>query len=139
MIHSVGQELKPLSKPAITVELLQKYASASGDTNPIHLDAQFAKQAGYPSVIAHGMLSMAFLADGVCFNFPESQYFVESVSARFKRVTFPGDVLTVHGKIKNHNPETRTVTAQLWIENQKGEVTTQGEARVRVRSAGALL
>ena len=126
----VGQELKPLVKPALTTQLLQQYAQASGDMNPIHLDPKFAEQAGYPSVIAHGMLSMAFLADGVYFNFPDLKYSVKKLSARFKRVTFPGDMLTVKGKIKSVEAGEKQFLLQLWIENQKGEITTQGEATV---------
>jgi len=123
------QRLSPLVKPALTEELLSLYASASGDPNPIHLDPQFAREAGFPSVIAHGMLSMAFIADGLCANFSENKYKVEKLSTRFKKVTFPGDVLTVQGEIKKIQPDGRLLIS-LWTENQKGEITSTGEAEV---------
>lgn len=41
--------------------LLKQYADASGDQNPIHQDEAFAKSVGLPDVIAHGMLTMAFV------------------------------------------------------------------------------
>src|SRR5229473_98550 len=40
---------------------LQRYAQASGDLNPLHLDPAFARQAGFDDVIVHGMLGMALL------------------------------------------------------------------------------
>jgi hydroxyacyl-ACP dehydratase HTD2-like protein with hotdog domain len=40
---------------------LQRYAQASGDLNPLHLDSDFARKAGFPDVIVHGMLGMALL------------------------------------------------------------------------------
>ena len=42
-------------------EMLARYAEASGDTNPLHLDPAFARKAGFDDVIVHGMLSMALL------------------------------------------------------------------------------
>jgi len=41
--------------------LLKQYADASGDQNPIHQDEAFAKSVGLPDVIAHGMLTLAFV------------------------------------------------------------------------------
>src|ERR1700749_1688324 len=56
----VGAPLPSLEKPPITTTQLVQYAGASGDFNRIHYDEPFAKEGGFPSVIAHGMLSMAF-------------------------------------------------------------------------------
>ncbi|NBV51285.1 dehydratase [bacterium] len=134
----VGQELIPLKKGPITVEQLRLYAEVSGDFNPIHLDPQFAQEAGYPSVIAHGMLSMAFLADGIRKHFPEANFQVEQFSARFKKVTFPGDVLTIRCKVKAIELS-GAITLQVWAENQKSEVTTQGECQVKPLAAGSAM
>jgi acyl dehydratase len=46
-------------------ELLKRYADASGDQNPIHQDEAFAQSVGLPDVIAHGMLTMALVAQYV--------------------------------------------------------------------------
>src|SRR5207253_3519181 len=54
-----GQSLPSLIKH-VTVEQIRQYADASGDRNPIHLDEAFARSAGLPGAIAHGMLTMAF-------------------------------------------------------------------------------
>jgi acyl dehydratase len=43
---------------ALTRQDVARYAAASGDSNPIHLDAQAAREAGLPGVVAHGMLTM---------------------------------------------------------------------------------
>jgi acyl dehydratase len=42
-------------------EDLRRYSAASGDSNPLHLDPEFARQAGFDDVIAHGMFGMALL------------------------------------------------------------------------------
>lgn len=127
-----GTPLAPMKKSPITREQLIEYGAASGDFNRIHLEDQYAKDAGFPSVIAHGMLSMAFLADEVRFNFPEDSYKVVSLKCRFRRVTFPGDTLELGGEIKKIS-ENQTITAHLWVKNQNGELTSDGEAELLPR------
>ncbi len=55
----VGDEKVLVKEPVERIQLV-KYAGASGDFNRIHYDEPFAKAGGFPSVIAHGMLSMGF-------------------------------------------------------------------------------
>ncbi len=128
MSWSAGQALKPLVKPAITRQQLKDYAEASGDKNPIHLDDAYAKKAGFPSVIVHGMLSMAFMADHVRFNFPEKAFRIGRLKARFRKVTFPGDVLTCSGEVREVGDG--ALQLALEVKNQDGEVTTDGSAEV---------
>ena len=134
MIWQVGETLKRLSKGTITPQLLQQYAEASGDKNPLHLDDKFAKQVGFPSVIAHGMLSMAFMADHVLMNFPEAEFRLLRLKARFRKVTFPGDEITCGGSIKKISSEGK-ITLALWMRNQAGHDTTDGEAEVVVAAS----
>jgi acyl dehydratase len=133
MKFELNQMLNPLSKPPVTKEQLRENAEASGDNNPIHLDDKFAHEAGFPSVIAHGMLSMAFLGDCINFNFPPELFDLKSFNCRFKKVTFPGDVITCTGKIRTVGPDGSLIVT-LWSENQSGEHTLEGEARVVPRS-----
>lgn len=129
MTLAVGQTLQPTMKPPITREQLQAYAIAAEDSNPIHLDDAFAKEAGFPSVIVHGMLSMAFLGDHLLQNFPPSRFHVARLRTRFRKVTFPGEVIRCEGVIKKLLPGggfTVTFTAK----NQNLETTADGEADV---------
>jgi acyl dehydratase len=57
----VGQVLKTEFN-GITRELLQQYAKASGDTNPIHTNDAVAEAAGLKGVIAHGLFSFGFIS-----------------------------------------------------------------------------
>jgi acyl dehydratase len=58
----VGDLLPTLVRGPITRRTLALFAGASGDHNPIHIDLDFARAAGRDDVFAHGMLSMAYLA-----------------------------------------------------------------------------
>ena len=58
-----GDQLGPIERGPITTRQLVEYAGASLDFNRIHYDEPFAKAGGFPSVIAHGMLSMGFFGE----------------------------------------------------------------------------
>ena len=126
----IGAALPPLVKPTITTRQLVEYAGASGDFNRIHYDEPFAREGGFPSVIAHGMLSMAFFGQLVSdFAGPHA---VVQISARFKAVTFPGDVVTVSGEVTARDEARRTADVKLVARKQDGTVTLEGAATIRL-------
>jgi 3-hydroxybutyryl-CoA dehydratase len=57
----VGSAVAEATFGPLDREDLRRYADASGDLNPLHLDAAFARRAGFEDVIVHGMLGMALL------------------------------------------------------------------------------
>src|SRR6266705_4991695 len=100
---SIGEELSPLVKPPVTGEQLQRYANASGDHNPIHLDEEAAHRVGLDSVIAHGMLSMAFLGQFVIQQISDTPgAYLTQLKVRFMNMVRLGDTLTCHGIVKAH-------------------------------------
>src|SRR2546428_9667872 len=122
---AVGEALSPLVKPPITLEQLKRYAKASGDHNPIHLDEEAARRVGLDSVIAHGMLSMAFLGQFVGQHISDTpEAFLAQLKVRFTDMVRLGDTLTCHGIVKEYiNDESGygTVVVECWAQNQKGE------------------
>ena len=125
---AVGQSLPPLEKGPITRDHLKAYAAASGDPNPIHIDEEFARNAGHPGVFAHGMLSMGYLG----------QFLVQAgglaalrrFRTRFVRLTWPDEVITCRGTVTRVTDEgaERLVECDIWTENQAGERKLTGSA-----------
>jgi 3-hydroxybutyryl-CoA dehydratase len=81
----------------ITREDILCYAAASGDGNPIHQSDEFARSAGLPSVMAHGMLSAGLLASFVTHWFGADS--VRQFKVRFCERVWPGDRLRAQGRI----------------------------------------
>jgi acyl dehydratase len=134
----IGEELSPLVKPPITQEQLQRYADASGDHNPIHLDEEAAHRVGLDSVIAHGMLSMAFLGQFVMQRISDTpEAHLAQLKVRFVNMVRLGDTLTCYGLVRERHRDHAdriSVTIECWAQNQKGEKVTTGEAVVSVPS-----
>jgi acyl dehydratase len=123
---AVGQSHEAVVAENLTRTQIVQYAGASGDFNPIHYDETFATgAAGYPSVFAHGMLSMGltgrmltdWLGDGV----------LRSFGVRFVRQVWPGDSLTARGTVTAVGADGR-VEIELVTSNQRGEPVVTGEA-----------
>lgn len=116
---SPGQALPPLTK-RVTVEQIRQYAEASGDRNPIHLDETFARSAGLPGVIAHGMLTMAF-ANQTVTDWLGDRSLLKSLQGRFAGMVLPGDDVTCSGSVASRDDETRRLVINLVVTNQRGE------------------
>jgi len=114
-----GQDLPSLTKK-VTVEQIRQYAEASGDRNPIHLDETFARSAGLPGVIAHGMLTMAF-ANQMVTDWLGDRSRLKRLQGRFAGMVLPGDEVTCTGTVVSKDEQARRVTINLVVTNQRGE------------------
>lgn len=81
---------------ALTHADLKRYAEASGDPNPIHTDDTVARRYGLPGVIAHGMLTMALLAQAAEEEARAEGDWVAALRCRFQEPVLPGETLSVH-------------------------------------------
>jgi acyl dehydratase len=118
-------ELKVTPDRYLTV----RYAGASGDFNPIHIDEDFAKQVGLPGRILHGLWSMAQVARAVTEAGGGGPASLASLSVQFRGMGMPELEVAVTGKVEEVREDgTVVVTAQA----------VQGDNRI-VRGARAEL
>jgi acyl dehydratase len=104
---------------------LVQYAGASGDYNPLHSDEVFTtKVAGYPSVFAHGMLTMGMTGRLVTDLVGAAN--VTSFGGRFTSQVFPGDTLT--GKLVVDSVDGDVASMTVTTTNQHGVVVFSGHA-----------
>tara|TARA_B100001123_G_scaffold272858_1_gene303680 strand:+ start:55 stop:474 length:420 start_codon:yes stop_codon:yes gene_type:complete len=79
----------------VTAVNIKKFASASGDKNPIHLNEKFAKNTIFKSRIAHGMLIASFISSVIGNKFPGNGTIYVSQSLNFKRPVKINDIVKV--------------------------------------------
>ena len=106
---------------------LVKYAKASGDFNPIHLDKEFAKTMGFDNVIAHGMLVMAHLGKSIANS--NSVSFLKHFSVQFCSITSLEEKLICKGEVLKieKNNQKKIITLKLKVLNLSGEVKILGK------------
>ena len=130
---SVGDEHEELVVDNLTRTQIIQYAGASGDYNPLHTDEIFTtKIAGYPTVFAHGMLSMGMtgkMLTNLVGNGRLTKFGVD-----FRSQVWPGDSLTAKAKVeavREENGETLVDLAVTTV-NQDGAVVVKGSATARI-------
>jgi acyl dehydratase len=123
----VGDELPPLVKPPVDRSQIARFAGATGDYGPLHVDEPFARNAGFPSVLVPGMLTTGFLAELASDWLRGAR--IRRFSARFVKIVWPGDVVTVRGRVVDRRFEPGGKYAadiEVWGENQRGELVVRG-------------
>ena len=126
----VGDKIPDLVIEPITRSTLALYAGASGDHNPIHIDLDFAKEAGMKDVFAHGMLIMAYLGKAVTNIVSQSN--LKNFSVRFSSITNIGDILTCSGEVKKieKNNSKKTIVLDLIVSDEFGDIKISGVASI---------
>jgi len=129
---TVGDEVALLDR-TVTQEQITAYAEASGDPNPIHVDADFARSVGLPGTVAHGMLSMGILTEAVT-QWAGGADRLAAISCRFSKPLLPGDTLRCRGRVVEVNQEAGTAILELDAVSDRGDrVLTNGRATVRLQ------
>jgi acyl dehydratase len=126
----VGDALPALSLPPVDRRTLALFAGASGDHHPIHIDLDYARRAGMPDVLAHGMLGMAWLGRLLTGWAPQSR--LRRFDVRFQGITHLGNAIRCTGRVveKLEVGGERCVRIEVQSANQFGQTKIAGEALV---------
>jgi 3-hydroxybutyryl-CoA dehydratase len=85
----------------ITYEDVRKFAELSGDSNPVHIDEEYAKQSRYKKPIAHGLLSASFFSALFGTKLPGKGCVYISQNLKFRRPVYIGDTVVAKITVKN--------------------------------------
>ena len=110
----------------VTEEMMEKFYAITGDSSPIHMDADYAAQRGYPGRVVYGMLGASFFSTLAGVYLPGEHCLLHSVEAKFAKPIFIGDTLTITGKVTEVNETFGEITMKAFIENQDKKKVTRG-------------
>lgn len=113
----------------LTEDELVLFAAASGDVNPVHLDAEYAAGSMFKERIAHGMWSGSLISAAIATVLPGPGTIYLEQSLAFKRPVRLDDTLTVTLTVLYKEPKGRVVMGCA-VSNQAGNKVVTGEARV---------
>jgi len=116
---------------AVTAEDISLFAQVTGDTNPLHRDAEYAAKTRFGECIAHGMLTAGFISAALGTKLaPHCCVVYLSQSLRFLRPVKIGDTVKAVAYVKGIEAEKRIVTIETDCFNQNGDAVVKGEAVV---------
>jgi acyl dehydratase len=133
----IGEALPELGISPLAPDDFVRYAGASGDHNPLHIDDAHARAAGLDGVIAHGMLVMGYMARAAAALAGPGGLL--SLTTRFRDKTRPGDALRCGGTITAaYEPDGRgIVEADLWVRAADGSLKASGSLVAALPRRGA--
>ena len=126
-----GQEIPPFSRKVTYMEL-NRFAGANDEYVLIHMDPDYAKNvAKLPDVIVMGNLKLAYIANAL-EDWAGEDGWVQTLGVDYRKMDVVHGTLTAKGKVARKYQEDgrNLVDLEVWIENDKGEVTTPGRAVV---------
>lgn len=122
-MSSVASITKQLSQ-----EQVRRYADATGDHNPIHVDADFARATPFGGTIAHGMLTLASVSEMMAAAFGEAWLTRGRLRVRFRAPARTSDTITASAEAQPDRDGKRVFA--LEVRNQADEMLISGTAEV---------
>lgn len=107
------------------------YAGITGDMNPVHINAEYAKNTPFGGRIAHGMLTIGFVSAILARELPGEGTIYMGQTMKFLAPVRIGDTITAHVEVTDINKEKERVTLRTYCTNQDGKTVLDGEATVR--------
>jgi 3-oxoacyl-[acyl-carrier protein] reductase len=118
---------------AITSEMIDGFAMLSADINPLHVDADAARECGFPRRVAHGMLALSAVSRLIGTRLPGPGSLWLSQELKFVAPVFVGDVLDARVTVEQVSRGAQTVTLRTEVTNvTSGTEVLVGTARVQV-------
>jgi len=117
---------------SITDEMIRLFAGLTGDTNPVHLDDEYAAGTRFGRRIAHGMIAAGLISATLANDLPGPGTVYISQTLQFKAPVYPGATITTTVEVKSVRPDKPIVTLITSCKNQSEAVVLTGEAVVLV-------
>ena len=116
----------------VTEQMMKDFLACSGDENPLHNDAKFAKEQGFPERVAYGMLTASLYSRLAGCYLPGKYCLLQSVHADFLQPVYVEDVLRVIGKVVNKSDAVKQMVVKAEIRNQKDKKVSKAKIEMGV-------
>jgi 3-hydroxybutyryl-CoA dehydratase len=125
-------EFEPGQQASVTKTISEAdvyaFAGITGDFNPLHVDAEFARRSRFGERIAHGMLTAGLISAVLGMRLPGPGGIFLSQTLKFVRPVRLGDTITATAVVTAWNPEKRLLHLRTTCANQQGEGVVEGES-----------
>lgn len=107
------------------------YAGLTGDFNPVHIDAEYAKESMFKERIAHGMLVSGLISAVLGTQLPGANSLYLGQDLKFKAPVKIGDTATATVTVTEKRDDKRIITLKTTVTNQDGVVVIDGTAVIK--------
>lgn len=114
----------------VTEEMMQSFLTLSGDENPLHNDAEFAREQGYHDKVVYGLLTTAFISKLVGVLLPGRYCLLQGIDIKYSKPVYVGDILIVRGIVDELHESVQRMTVKVEIINQDEKKVVKGKVEV---------
>ena len=124
----------PTVEKTVDQARIEMYAEASGDFNPIHVDAEFAAQTQFGGTIAHGMMIAAAISEMMSAAFGTDWARSGKMKIRFRAPVKPGQRVTARGSVRSiaESESGLRIVCAVSVDKDDGETAIAGTTEVSV-------
>ncbi len=131
------EDLNPGAEESLSLKLsdqaVRQYAALVGDTNPVHLDDEYAAKSFFKKRVAHGLLAGGLVSAVLGTRLPGPGAIYLSQNFEFKRPMYIGETITARVRVMEKHDRHKKVELRTWVENPAAQVVLDGVAVVLVR------
>ena len=113
-------------RKTFTDEDVQRFIEITGDTNPLHVDDEFAAKTQFGRRVIHGMLAASIFSTMVGMLLPGTGAIYRSQMIRFLLPVYLGETVTAHFVVRSVDRSKHCLEIDAWIENEAGEHVIEG-------------
>jgi len=116
----------------VTGDMMDLFLKLSGDVNPLHIDEQYAKENGFSSAVAYGMLTSSFYSTLAGVYLPGKFCLLHEIDIKFTNPVYVGDVLRISGEIAEKFDSYEMLAIKARITNQDNRTVSRAAMKVGV-------
>ena len=114
----------------ISDDVIRSFAELTGDTNPVHLDDEYAAGTRFGRRIAHGMIAAGLISATLANDLPGPGTVYLGQTLQFKAPVYPGDTITAIVEVKSVRADKPIAVLSTFCTNQDNVIVLEGEATV---------
>ena len=116
-LAGIAEGFRTSQRYVITREVYDRFLATFGDTNPLHMDDDVARRAGFPERVMHGMILGGFVSHFVGVHFPGANSLLHAVSTQFKSPCHLGDEIRIDATVTQVVEAVRVIAMDLVLTN----------------------
>lgn len=116
----------------IDISMMDKFLDISNDTNPLHIDENYAKKQGFANRVVYGLLTSSFYSTLVGVYLPGKYCILQGIDIQFSKPVYIDDMLNISGKVSYINEAYKQIEIKAVITNQDNKKVSKATIKVGV-------